>query len=352
MNVLVTGGAGYIGSHIVQALHARGEKVIVLDDLSIGHREALPDNVSLRVADIRDSVTVRAILEKEEIESVVHFAGRSYVGESVIDPLGYYSTNVAGSVSLLQAMQEAGVHRLIFSSTCAIYGVAAELPITEKTPERPVSPYGRSKWMVEQILADYANSIPEFSYAVLRYFNVAGCALDGSIGEDHQPETHLIPLLLLTALKLRDAVTIYGDDHDTPDGTCIRDYIHVEDVVAAYVGVMNTLRPGQRLIYNLGTGRGMSVREIINAARRVTGTEIKVEVGSRRPGDPAVLYADPSRIEKELGWRAQVQDVHEIIASAWTWFRSNPRGYRDRGSQASMMQRPSTRSMMVMDANQ
>ncbi len=330
MNVLITGGAGYIGSHAVRRLQSHGARVVVLDNLSHGHREALPAGVSLWIADLRDTAAVRAVLEKEAIECVLHFAGLGDVGESVIEPLSYYSANIMGSASLLQAMHQAGVHRVVFSSSCSIYGIPEKLPITETTPAHPVNPYGRSKWMVEQLLADYAASTRMFSYAALRYFNVAGSALDGSIGEYHQPETHLIPLVLLTALGLRDSVTIYGDDYDTPDGTCIRDYLHVEDVVAAHLLVLEALRPGERRIYNLGSGRGTSVREIIDAARRVTGAEIKVEVGPRRLGDPAVLYADSSHIEEELGWRSRVQNVDDIIASAWRWFRTNPHGYENR----------------------
>jgi len=329
MNVLVTGGAGYVGSHAVRRLLREGVRVAVVDDLSRGHRAAVPPDVPLHVADLRDTAAVRRVLERERTDAVMHFAALAYVGESVAEPLRYYGVNVAGSLGLLRAMEEAGVRRLVFSSTCATYGEPETLPITEHTPQRPINPYGRSKRMVEEVLADHAATRPDFAYAALRYFNVAGAAEDGSLGEDHRPETHLIPLLLRQALGAGEPVTVHGGDYLTPDGTCVRDYIHVEDLVDAHVAVLGALQPGDRRAYNLGTGRGASVREVVEAARCVTGAALPVRVGPRRPGDPAVLYADPSLIERELGWRARVREVEEMIASAWRWMRAHPHGYGD-----------------------
>lgn len=329
-NVLVTGGAGYIGSHAVQRLMGAGYRVVVVDNLVRGHRAAVPEAVPFYELDLRDTHGLEQVLRDERIEGVLHFAALAYVGESVEAPLRYYDNNVAGSISLLSAMRKAGVERLVFSSTCATYGVPERLPIREDAPQRPINPYGRSKLMVEQILADYAAAAPSFAYCILRYFNVAGCALDGSIGEDHEPETHLIPLILRAALGRAPAVTIHGDDYDTPDGTCIRDYIHVVDLVDAHVAVLEALRPGDRRCYNLGIGRGLSVREIVDAARRVTGVDLQVRVGPRRPGDPPVLYADASRITAELGWQARHTSVEVMIESAWRWFREHPDGYGGR----------------------
>ncbi|MFW6124573.1 MAG: UDP-glucose 4-epimerase GalE, partial [Pirellulales bacterium] len=238
-----------------------------------------------------------------------------------------WENNTAGSISLLQAMDAAGVRRMVFSSTCATYGEPPEVPIVEAMPQRPVSPYGRSKLAVERLLADYAAATPEFAFAAPRYFNVAGCAADGSLGEDHDPETHLIPRVLLAALGRIEKISVFGDDYDTPDGTCIRDYIHVDDLCAAHLALMEGLRPGDRRFYNLGIGRGHSVREVIDAARRVTGVPIPIEYGPPRPGDPPELYADPGQIQRELSWRPRYTDIDEIVATAWRWFREHPNGY-------------------------
>ena len=258
----------------------------------------------------------------------MHFAALAYVGESVTEPLTYYDNNTAGSVSLLQAMKQAGVKRMVFSSTCATYGEPEATPIVETMPQQPINPYGWSKWCVERILRDYGASDRDFSFVALRYFNVAGAAADGSLGEDHTPETHLIPVLLLTAIGLRAKVTVFGTDYPTPDGTCIRDYIHVEDLCAAHIASMEAQRPGEARFYNLGIGRGYSVREVLEATRRVTGLEIPVEYGLRRPGDPAILYADASKIRRELCWSAQYTEIDPIVATAWAWFKNHPHGYR------------------------
>ncbi len=327
MRVLVTGGAGYIGSHALRAVLRSGHEPIALDNLSRGHREAVPPDVPLVELDVRDTDALTGVLTQRGIDCVMHFAAFAYVGESVTEPLVYYDNNTRGTLSVLQAIDRAKVPRLVFSSTCATYGVPPELPIRETTPQAPINPYGTSKLMVETMLGDYAPTRTDFAFAALRYFNVAGSAEDGSIGEDHDPETHLIPAILQAALGLRKSITVFGDDYPTPDGTCIRDYIHVEDLVEAHVRVMEALEPGDQRIYNLGIGRGYSVQEIIEAAERVVGKKLPVEKGPRRPGDPPSLYADASKIERELGWSAQRTDIEAVIRSAYRWFEAHPRGY-------------------------
>lgn len=329
MQVLVVGGAGYIGSHAVKLLEKAGHRVIVVDNLSRGHRAAVPAAIPFYCLSLAEKDTIEHVLRQHRVECVMHFAAFAYVGESVQRPLDYYQNNVAETVALLQAMDRVGVNRFVFSSTCATYGQPEKIPITEETPQEPINPYGRSKLFVEQILADYAASRPAFAYAALRYFNVAGAARDGTLGEDHDPETHLIPSVLLTALGRRPHLEIFGTDYPTPDGTCIRDYIHVEDLCQAHIQVMEALQPGGRLIYNLGIGRGYSVKEVVDAARRVTGIDIPVVYGPRRPGDPAVLYADASKIQRELGWRPEFTDIEAIVATAWRWFKEHPEGYAD-----------------------
>lgn len=330
MRVMVTGGAGYIGSHAVRALIRAGHSPVAFDNLSRGHRAAVPDEIPFVEADIRDTDALAEALTKHSIECVMHFAAFAYVGESVDKPLLYYDNNSKGTLSVLQALDRARVPRLVFSSTCATYGNPPQNPIVETTIQNPINPYGMSKLVSEYMISDYAASRADFACAALRYFNVAGSSFDGSIGEDHEPETHLIPVILQAALGRREKVVMFGTDYPTPDGTCIRDYIHVEDLVDAHVRVMEALRPADRRIYNLGIGRGHSVREIIDAARKVTSMDFKVEVGPRRAGDPASLYSDPSRIERELGWRATHTDIEETIRSAFRWFSKNPEGYGDR----------------------
>ncbi len=330
MNVLVTGGAGYIGSHAVHRLRQAGHRPVVLDNLERGHREAidaLGGEIPIEYLDLRDTEAITNALTHHEIDCVMHFAALAYVGESVEKPLLYYDNNTAGSISLLRAMRDASVRRIVFSSTCATYGQPESMPIVESMAQQPINPYGWSKLMVERVLRDEAAADPDFAFAALRYFNVAGCATDGSLGEDHDPETHLIPVLLNVALGKRPNATIFGDDYDTPDGTCVRDYIHVEDLVDAHVVVAEALRPGDARFYNLGIGRGMSVKQVVEAARRVTGHAIPVEVGPRRPGDPPILYANADRIRDELGWQAKITDLDAIVDSAWRWFRTHPNGY-------------------------
>jgi len=258
---------------------------------------------------------------------VMHFAAYAYVGESVLAPLLYYDNNVATTVGVLRCMREAGVWRFVFSSSCATYGDPERVPITEDAPQRPVSPYGRSKLMVEEILRDHLAAEPGFAYASLRYFNACGCAIDGSLGEHHDPETHLIPSILRAILGETPGITIFGTDYPTPDGTNVRDYIHVDDLADAHVASMTRLEPGRAIVCNLGTGRGFSVHEIVAAAERVTGRKAPVTYGPRREGDAVSLYADPSRAKALLGWEARHKDPETIIASAWRWMQRNPRGY-------------------------
>lgn len=327
MKVLVAGGAGYIGSHAVRALVARGHSVAVVDNLCRGHRQAVHAKAAFHRIDLADTAGLAEVLRQEKVDCVIHFAALAYVAESVTHPLSYYANNTAGTINLLRAMDETGVRYLVFSSTCATYGEPQQVPIVETTPQRPINPYGWSKWCVEQVLRDYAESEPRFGFVSLRYFNVAGCAADGSLGEDHDPETHLIPVVLQAALGRREKVVVFGTDYPTPDGTCIRDYIHVDDLVDAHLVAMEALRPGEKRFYNLGIGRGYSVREVIDAAGRVTGRPIPVEYGPRRPGDPAILYADASKIQAELGWKPRYTEIDAIVQTAWQWFRNHPFGY-------------------------
>jgi UDP-glucose 4-epimerase len=328
MNVLVTGAAGYIGSHALRALRHAGHEPVALDNLSRGHRAAVPPDVPFVELDVRQTQPLFEVLRDYHVDCVLHFAAYAYVGESVTEPLAYYRNNTMGTLSVLEAVERAEVPRLVFSSTCATYGEPSELPLRETTPQNPINPYGASKLMSERMLFDYAARTPGFGCAALRYFNVAGAAEDGSLGEDHDPETHLIPAVLLAALGRREGLTIHGEDYPTPDGTCIRDYVHVEDLVEAHVRVMEALAPGDQRTYNLGIGRGYSVREIIRAAEEVVGRPIPVEKGPRRAGDPPSLYADATKIERELGWRARRTDIGATIASAYRWLAAHPRGYR------------------------
>jgi len=329
MSVLVTGAAGYIGSHAVKVLVEQGDDVIAVDNLSRGHRQAVHPAATFYQRDIADTDAVTHILRDHAVETVVHFAALAYVGESVQKPLRYYANNTAGTISLLRAMQRASVRRLVFSSTCATYGIPDQLPIVETTAQQPINPYGSSKLFIEQILRDTVAADPEFGFIALRYFNVAGCARDSSLGEDHDPETHLIPLALQTALGQRETLTVFGTDYPTPDGTCIRDYLHVDDLCRAHLLAIESIAAGDARFYNLGIGRGISVREVIESARRVTGCRIAVEESDRRPGDPPSLFASAEAIGREIGWRPELVELDDIIASAWSWFQKHPHGYGD-----------------------
>ena len=332
MNVLVAGGAGYIGSHTVKRLLEAGHRPVIFDNLSRGHRVVADIlGVPAIFADLNDRATLTRALREHQVETVMHFAAYAYVGESVEKPLMYYQNNVATTVSVLQAMQEVGVSQFVFSSTCATYGDPDRVPITEDQKKAPVSPYGRSKLMVEHILQDVPLGWKDFRFAALRYFNASGCATDGTIGEDHDPETHLIPVLLQAVLGVRPGVTVFGTDYPTPDGTNVRDYIHVDDLADAHILAMERLGSSPEPIFcNLGTGRGFSVKEVIQTVEKVTGKAPPVTYGARRAGDAIALYADPSRAKRLLGWEAKHKDPESIIRSAWNWFLKHPHGYQDK----------------------
>jgi UDP-glucose 4-epimerase len=327
MNILVAGGAGYIGSHAVKQLLEAGHAVVVVDNLFRGHKEALQPGAIFYHLDLADTLELARVMQEHHVQGVMHFAALTYVGESVAEPWLYYENNTAGTISLLKAMRKAAVKRLVFSSTAATYGEPESAPIVETMRQKPINPYGWSKWFIEQILRDTAAADPDFAFAALRYFNVAGAAADGTLGEDHEPEPHLIPNILFAAQGRRKNITVFGTDYPTPDGTCIRDYVHVEDLCAAHLVTMAALKPGDMRFYNLGIGKGYSVKEIIESAERVTGGKIPCEYGPRRAGDPAILYASAEKIGRELGWTAKYTEIDAIVASAWNWFKDHPRGY-------------------------
>ena len=325
MNVLVVGGAGYIGSHAVAMLHEAGHQVVVFDNLTLGHAAAVK-HVTLVEGDLRDQSLVEQTLTDHKIEVVMHFAALAEVGTSVRDPASYYQNNVVAALSLLEAMRKTDVKKFIFSSTTATYGEPAKIPIAETTPQNPINPYGFTKLVIERALADYAHAYG-FAYAALRYFNAAGASPSGEIGEDHSPESHLIPIVLEVALGQREHITIFGDDYPTADGTCIRDYVHVDDLASAHMAAIDKLEPGKGICVNLGTGRGTSVREIVDACREVTGHEIPTKMGERRAGDPPELIADAALAKKLLGWEAKYTDFRDIVKTAWKWHQSHPNGY-------------------------
>ncbi|MGF1540913.1 MAG: UDP-glucose 4-epimerase GalE [Pleurocapsa sp.] len=321
--ILVTGGAGYIGSHTVKALQQKGYRVVVLDNLMYGHREIVEDvlRAKLIVGDINDRDLLERIFETHPIEAVIHFAAYAYVGESVKSPAKYYWNNVTGTLNLLKAMMAASVKNIIFSSTCATYGIPTRVPILESDPQNPINPYGMSKLIVEKMLADFDRAYGLKS-VIFRYFNAAGADPSGMLGEDHTPETHLIPLVLLTALNKRDYVSIFGTDYPTEDGSCVRDYIHVSDLAQAHVlGLEYILRESESEIFNLGNGSGFSVKQIVETARKVTGQPITAIECDRRPGDPPVLVGSGEKAEKILGWQPQYPDIFSILSHAWNWHK-------------------------------
>ncbi|KQB92887.1 UDP-glucose 4-epimerase [Geobacillus sp. PA-3] len=325
--ILICGGAGYIGSHAVYRLLEKGEEVIVVDNLQTGHREAVHPDARFCQGDIRDRDFLSTVFQQYDIEAVIHFAANSLVGESMEEPLKYYDNNVYGTQVLLEVMKEFDVRQIVFSSTAAVYGEPKQIPIVETDPTEPTNAYGETKLAMEKMMkwADRAYGIRSIS---LRYFNVAG-AYGTTIGEDHNPETHLIPLILKVPLGQREEIFIFGDDYDTPDGTCIRDYIHVLDLVDAHVLALNKLRNGADSdVYNLGNGNGFSVKEVIEAARQVTGHPIPARVMARRPGDPAKLVASSDKAKRELGWEPNYPSITDIVASAWEWHQARPNGYR------------------------
>jgi UDP-glucose 4-epimerase len=329
MKVLVTGGAGYIGSHAVKMLVEEGHEVMVLDNLSKGHLPAIHKKANYTIGNVADTDLVRALLTENKIEAVMHFAAFIEVGESVTNPDIYYQNNFANALAMLRGMKLAGVKRIVFSSTAAVYGNPFQVPIAETHPLQPINPYGRSKMMTEMAIEDFSSAYG-FGYTILRYFNVAGAAPDGTIGEAHEPESHLIPRILAAAQGKTPEVKIFGTDYETPDGTCIRDYIHVEDLARAHVLALEAQKPGLGSVYNLGSEKGFSVREVIDACQKVTGLSIQVEEHGRRPGDPPVLVASSARIRQELGWRRKHADIETIISHAWNWHRSHPNGFQIR----------------------
>lgn len=325
MNILVTGGAGYVGSHAARWLGRAGHEVWVYDNLSLGHEAAVAPG-RLIVGELADEERLQEVLQGHAIEAVMHFAAFALVGESVTDPAKYYRNNIAASVSLLEAMRAAAVSKIVFSSTTATYGAPKRIPITEDEPQLPINPYGFGKLVVERALADYAAAYG-LAYAALRYFNAAGASPDGDLGEDHTPESHLIPLVLQVALGQRERVMIFGDDYPTPDGTCIRDYVHVDDLAQAHLLALQRLAPGKGIQLNLGNGRGYSVRQVIDACRKISGHAIPESIAPRRPGDPPELVADASRANEELGWKPRYLDLESIVETAWKWHQGHPRGY-------------------------
>jgi UDP-glucose 4-epimerase len=317
MRVLVTGGAGYIGSHMVATLRRAGHEVVVVDDLSAGHRDAVPGDVALVQATVADRSAVAQVLHEHRVEAVLHFASRIQVGESVADPRLYYRSNFSASVALLDAVLDAGVKHFVLSSTAAVYGDPLRVPIDEDHPTSPVNPYGETKLAVERMLGWYARAYG-LRFAALRYFNAAGADADAGLGERHDPETHLVPIVLQAALGERDRVTVFGTDYDTPDGTCIRDYVHVLDLCEAHLAALEHLaHGGDGGVFNLGTGRGHSVREVIDVAERVSGRAIPVGYGERRAGDPPRLVAAVDRAARVLGWSARRPSLEQIVGDAW-----------------------------------
>lgn len=324
MNILVTGGAGYIGSVTTEALIGRGHRVVVLDNLITGHREAVHPDAVFVLADIRDSEAVAAAVAEHRVEATLHFAALSLVADSMAQPLDYFENNTCATIELLGTLVRAGVRKFVLSSTAALFGTPAAVPIAEDARVAPESVYGETKYLIERSLAWLART-SGLGYATLRYFNAAGAS--ERFGEDHRPESHLIPLVLEVAAGERESIAVFGDDYPTDDGSCVRDYIDVRDLAQAHVLSVESLRPSEQRVYNLGNGRGFSVFEVIDACRRVSGREVPTKVVGRRPGDPAILVADSRKIARELGWRPRHVDLDTIVLSAWEWRGRHPRGY-------------------------
>lgn len=327
MTILVLGGAGYIGSHGVDQLIEKGYQVVVVDNLQTGHKEAIHKDARFYQGDIRDKTFLQGIFKKEKIDGVLHFAANSLVGESMEQPLMYFNNNVYGTQVVLEVMEEFDVKKIVFSSSAATYGEAKVMPIAESAPTNPTNPYGETKLMMEKMLK-WCDEAYQMNYVALRYFNVAGAKINGQIGEDHTPETHLIPLVLQTALGKRAQLSIFGNDYDTPDGTCIRDYVHVQDLIAAHILALEYLEAGNSSnIFNLGSSTGFSVQEIVEAARKITGKEIPTKVEARRAGDPSTLVATSQKAQEMLGWKPEYTTMETIIESAWNWHVNYPTGY-------------------------
>lgn len=329
MSVLVVGGAGYIGSHTADRLIEKGYSVVVVDNLVTGHRAAVHPQAAFYEGDIRDQTFLTNVFEKESIDTVIHFAAFSLVGESMDEPLKYFDNNIGGMITLLEVMKQFGVKRIVFSSTAATYGRPKQVPIRESDPQVPINPYGESKLAMEKMI-HWADEAYGIRFVALRYFNVAGAKPDGSIGEDHRPETHLIPVVLQVAVGKRPKLMIFGNDYDTPDGTNVRDYVHVIDLADAHILAAEYLKNGGKSdAFNLGSATGFSNKQILEAAREVTGKEILSEIGPRRPGDPDTLIASSDKARKILNWKPKYDDVHEIIRTAWAWHEKHPDGYND-----------------------
>jgi len=326
MRILVTGGAGYIGSTVAAQLLELGHSVVVIDDLRRGHRAAVPSGAELVVGNVGDSEALERAFSAGAVDAVMHFAALAEVGESMKSPAAYFGNNTSNTLRLLEGMLANSVTKIVFSSTAAVFGSPERTPIEETAPKRPTNPYGESKLQVEQMLA-WFHQIHGLRYATLRYFNVAGGSPNR--GEDHHPESHLIPRILQVALGQHKSIKIFGDDYPTPDGTCVRDYIHVSDLAQAHVLALGALENRAPLIYNLGNGKGFSVQEVVETARRVTGDAIPAKIEARRPGDPPVLVASSEKIIRELGWKPKYAALETIIASAWEWHRTHPKGYDD-----------------------
>jgi len=327
MNILVTGGAGYIGSNMVRMLVARDHTPIVLDSLEYGHKQAIPKNVPLVVGNIKDQKTVESVFSKYPIEAVIHFAGYLMVEESVRDPIKYMYNNVIYPVTLLNAMRDHKVDKIIFSSSAAVYGNPQTVPIPEDHPKNPESPYGLSKWCFEELLRVFHHDTGVRSIS-LRYFNACGAALDGQNGEDHSPETHIIPVAIRAAMGKQKEFFLYGTDYPTRDGSCLRDYVHIEDLAEAHLLALDALAHGHKTdSYNVATGDGTTNKEVVTEVKKVTGSDFRVTEAPRRAGDPHSLIADPSRIKKELGWEPKYSDISSIVSSAWKWHSKHPEGY-------------------------
>jgi len=327
MRILVCGGAGYIGSNMTAMLADEGHQPVVFDNLSRGHKSAVKSAEFVK-GNLADYDLLVEICKKYKIEAVMHFAAFIEVGESVQQPLKYFENNVSSTCILLSAMQTAGVEKFVFSSSAAVYGNPARIPITEESPKEPINPYGQTKLAVERI-CHFQSQAAKFRYASLRYFNAAGASLKSMLGEDHQPESHLIPLVIQAAMGKRSEIKIYGTDYATPDGTCIRDYIHIEDLCRAHLLALKKLDEKPELIYNLGNGKGYSVREVVETVKEISGKNFKVVETERRPGDPPILIADATKAKIELGWQIQYPQLEKIVESAWKWHNKFPDGYAD-----------------------
>jgi UDP-glucose 4-epimerase len=329
LRILVTGGAGYVGGFAARHLLAAGHDVVVVDNLCTGHREVVPAEV-LIVGDIGDRALLQRVFSEHRIEAVMHFAASAYVGESVRDPRSYYRNNVVNTLTLLEAMLDQDIKRLVFSSTCAVYAETEQMPLREDAPQDPVSPYAFSKLAIERMIRDFSRSYG-LDYVLLRYFNAAGASPDGAHGEDHRPETHLLPLALKTVLGQQQELLVFGTDYPTPDGTCIRDYVHVEDLALAHELALQVISTGEKShgghVFNIGTGRGHSVMEVLGAVERVTGKPVPFAVAERRPGDTPRLVASSEKIRRELGWKPCYEELDQIAATAWEWHRGHPNGY-------------------------